>query len=142
MKRDTERCFVDGRWIGEETIQTVACDQAAGTCSIDVPAPGFALVFLDNNALADSEPTSTQTFPSTTCTAGAARCRSMGYEPPETATPGLPGSKSSSSSTPPVPSSSKRPVSGDASNGAAGQKVSGMGAMFALLGAAVFTTLL
>lgn len=58
----------DGRFQGQETIETVSCDQAAGSCAIEVPAPGFALVFLHSDALAASEPQSTVTFSTTTYT--------------------------------------------------------------------------
>lgn len=46
----------------------MSCDQAAGSCAIEVPAPGFALVFLNSDALAASEPQSTVTFSTTTYT--------------------------------------------------------------------------
>jgi hypothetical protein len=52
-------------------VTTVACDQAANTCSIRVPAPGFALVFLTEEALGAVSPTSTVTFPTTTPTRSA-----------------------------------------------------------------------
>ena len=41
------------------------CDQAAGTCPIKVPAPGFALVMLTDEAAAGSEPLATQTYATT-----------------------------------------------------------------------------
>ncbi|PFH50113.1 glycoside hydrolase family 79 protein [Amanita thiersii Skay4041] len=44
----------DGRFMGNEDIQTVNCDQGANTCAIKVPAPSFALVFLTDNALVES----------------------------------------------------------------------------------------
>jgi hypothetical protein len=37
----------DGRLKGTESIQTVSCNQGANNCQIQVPAPGFALVFLN-----------------------------------------------------------------------------------------------
>jgi hypothetical protein len=40
----------DGRFQGTLNIQTVKCDQTANTCSVQVPAPGFALVSLKNDA--------------------------------------------------------------------------------------------
>ncbi|GJE89064.1 glycoside hydrolase family 79 protein [Phanerochaete sordida] len=58
----------DGRFRGDESIQTVQCDQTGGTCNIQVPAPGFALVFLTSGALAEVEPTSTATFSTTALT--------------------------------------------------------------------------
>ncbi|KAJ7923602.1 glycoside hydrolase family 79 protein [Mycena leptocephala] len=45
----------DGRPTGTLDIKTVQCDTTAQTCTIDVPAPGFALVFLtDDSEIADS----------------------------------------------------------------------------------------
>ncbi|KAJ7834157.1 glycoside hydrolase family 79 protein [Mycena leptocephala] len=45
----------DGRPTGTLDIKTVQCDTTAQTCTIDVPAPGFALVFLtDDGDIADS----------------------------------------------------------------------------------------
>lgn len=44
----------DGRLQGDEDIQTVDCDSSTNTCSIKVPAPGFALVFLTDDAFSDS----------------------------------------------------------------------------------------
>ncbi|KAJ7457804.1 glycoside hydrolase family 79 protein [Mycena latifolia] len=40
----------DGRPMGTEDIKTVDCDTSAQTCTVDVPAPGFALVFLTDAA--------------------------------------------------------------------------------------------
>lgn len=57
---------LDGRFQGNESIQTVVCDSSKiMTCPIKVPAPGFALVFLSQQALSESEPTSTMTFATT-----------------------------------------------------------------------------
>ena len=47
---------------------TVQCDQAGGTCNIQVPAPGFALVFLTPGALSEVEPSTTETFATTAVT--------------------------------------------------------------------------
>ncbi|KIP06544.1 glycoside hydrolase family 79 protein [Phlebiopsis gigantea 11061_1 CR5-6] len=58
----------DGRFRGTESISTVQCDQSSGTCTIEVPAPGFALVFLSSAALAETEPSSTVTFSTSTVT--------------------------------------------------------------------------
>lgn len=55
----------DGRLNGTLNVTTIACDQAANTCSIPVPAPGFALVFLTDGALSAVSPASTVTFPTT-----------------------------------------------------------------------------
>ncbi|KAF7370061.1 Glyco-hydro-79C domain-containing protein [Mycena sanguinolenta] len=59
----------DGRPMGEEDIKTVQCDTTAQTCTIDVPAPGFALVFLNSDAQAvDTAGGSSMTFPTTAVT--------------------------------------------------------------------------
>ncbi|KAJ3782529.1 glycoside hydrolase family 79 protein [Lentinula aff. detonsa] len=56
----------DGRLTGFEDIQTITC---TSSCSITVPAPGFALVFLTDNALSESGATgATTTFPTTAYT--------------------------------------------------------------------------
>jgi hypothetical protein len=53
----------DGRLNGTLNVTTISCDQTANTCSIPVPAPGFALVFLTSDSLSAVSPTSTVTFP-------------------------------------------------------------------------------
>lgn len=53
----------DGRLQGSESIQTVPC--TAGTCTIRVPAPGAALVFLSSAGTMDIAGGPTQTFPTT-----------------------------------------------------------------------------
>ncbi|TFK48176.1 hypothetical protein OE88DRAFT_1635030 [Heliocybe sulcata] len=58
----------DGRLQGTEDVQTVNCDQTNNQCSIRVPAPGFALVFLSDSAYSDSAPSATQTFSTTAVT--------------------------------------------------------------------------
>ena len=58
----------DGRLNGDVVIETVQCDTAANTGQIKVPAPGFALVFLSDEALENSEPTTTATFATTAVT--------------------------------------------------------------------------
>ncbi|KII84147.1 glycoside hydrolase family 79 protein [Plicaturopsis crispa FD-325 SS-3] len=58
----------DGRLYGDLDIQTVNCDTNANTCQIQVPAPGFALVFLTDNAFNEASPTGQQTFPTTAMT--------------------------------------------------------------------------
>ncbi|THV02731.1 hypothetical protein K435DRAFT_748884 [Dendrothele bispora CBS 962.96] len=45
----------DGRPMGEESVQTVNCDTGNNVCQVQVPAPGFALVFLSEDALSESE---------------------------------------------------------------------------------------
>ena len=46
----------DGRFQGEEKVFTVPCNAANNTCTVRVPAPGFALVFLNDKAFTDSVP--------------------------------------------------------------------------------------
>ena len=59
----------DGRLQGEENVVTVPCDSATNTCTIRVPAPGFALVFLNDKAYTDSVPAgNTLTFATTAIT--------------------------------------------------------------------------
>ncbi|KAF8267751.1 hypothetical protein EI94DRAFT_1729509 [Lactarius quietus] len=59
---------VDGRLSGTLNVTTISCDTSSNTCSIPVPAPGFALVFLTSAALSAVSPASTVTFPTTTQT--------------------------------------------------------------------------
>lgn len=58
----------DGRLSGTLNVTTISCDTSANTCSIPVPAPGFALVFLTSAALSDVSPASTVTYPTSTQT--------------------------------------------------------------------------
>ncbi|KAI6017864.1 glycoside hydrolase family 79 protein [Pisolithus marmoratus] len=58
----------DGRPAGNVDVQTVTCDEANGVCNVKVPAPGAALVFLSDQALEESDPGPTMTFPTTAYT--------------------------------------------------------------------------
>ncbi|EGO20268.1 glycoside hydrolase family 79 protein [Serpula lacrymans var. lacrymans S7.9] len=58
----------DGRPVGQLDVQTVTCDQSNNVCSIHVPAPGFALVFLNGQASSESDSGATMTFPTTAYT--------------------------------------------------------------------------
>ena len=58
----------DGRLSGTLNVTTVPCDTSANTCSVTVPAPGFALVFLTSAALSDVSPASTVTYATSTQT--------------------------------------------------------------------------
>jgi hypothetical protein len=58
----------DGRPVGAVDIQTVDCDQTLNVCNVKVPAPGAALVFLSDQALAESDEGPTMTFPTTAYT--------------------------------------------------------------------------
>ncbi|KAI0944685.1 hypothetical protein AcW1_002338 [Taiwanofungus camphoratus] len=62
------RYAADGRLQGSEDVQTITCDQGANTCLVQVPAPGFALVFMSDEAFEDSIPASTATFATTAAT--------------------------------------------------------------------------
>ncbi|KAJ7064883.1 hypothetical protein C8F01DRAFT_1128585 [Mycena amicta] len=55
----------DGRPVGTEEIKSVDCDTGAQTCTITVPAPGFALVFLSDSALTENAGMPSVTFPTT-----------------------------------------------------------------------------
>jgi hypothetical protein len=50
---------------GTPNVTTIRCDQNANTCTIPVPAPAFALVFLTADSLKAVTPTSTITFATT-----------------------------------------------------------------------------
>lgn len=59
----------DGRLQGELNVANAPCDTTAGTCTITVPAPGFALVFLNDQGYTDSTPSGeTITFATTVVT--------------------------------------------------------------------------
>ncbi|KAF7316422.1 Glyco-hydro-79C domain-containing protein [Mycena indigotica] len=58
----------DGRPMGTEEIKTVNCDAAAQTCTVEVPAPGFALVFLSDSALTETAGAPSVTFTTTALT--------------------------------------------------------------------------
>jgi len=58
----------DGRLSGQIQIQTVNCDQGANQCQIQVPAPGFALVFLSDTAYGEVNPPTYETFATTAWT--------------------------------------------------------------------------
>lgn len=61
----------DGTLQGTQQTVTITCDTGANTCSVPVPAPGFAVVFLTSQALQDSSPNGNQqqTFATTAATA-------------------------------------------------------------------------
>jgi len=58
----------DGRPVGVVDVQTVDCDQTNNVCNVKVPAPGAALVFLSDQAPAESDQGPTMTSPMTACT--------------------------------------------------------------------------
>ena len=53
--------------MGDEGVDTVQCN--SGVCSVSVPAPGFALVFLTDSAFTAIESSTPMTFPTTAVTA-------------------------------------------------------------------------
>ncbi|KAG6915354.1 hypothetical protein DXG01_012005 [Tephrocybe rancida] len=55
----------DGRPIGNENITTVPCDATTNLCSIRVPAPSYALVFLTDASLSEPGTAATTTFATT-----------------------------------------------------------------------------
>ncbi|KAJ6595642.1 hypothetical protein DFH09DRAFT_144191 [Mycena vulgaris] len=57
---------VDGRFKGDLSVVTIACDTSANTCLVPVPAPAFALV-----SLTEEEDISTVTFSTSTYTNAA-----------------------------------------------------------------------
>lgn len=61
----------DGTLHGTLNVTTVLCDQTANTCTITVPAPSVALVFLTPQALANSTPDPNAPVFSTTAVPGA-----------------------------------------------------------------------
>jgi hypothetical protein len=54
--------------MGAEDVQTVPCDTTALTCSVKVPAPGFALVFLSDAAETETLGAPSTTFKTTALT--------------------------------------------------------------------------
>ena len=58
----------DGRWMGEEVIETVQCDQAQNMCQIRVPAPGAALIFFSEEAQQAATGEAIETFATTEVT--------------------------------------------------------------------------
>jgi hypothetical protein len=60
----------DGRPVGDVVVETIQCTQANGgsTCLVPVPAPGFALVFLTDSALGESDGGKTVTYSTTVVT--------------------------------------------------------------------------
>ncbi|KAF9233183.1 glycoside hydrolase family 79 protein [Melanogaster broomeanus] len=58
----------DGRPMGPLSIQTIACDTTTSTCTIPLPAPCIALIFLTPGAFSESNPTAVETFATTAYT--------------------------------------------------------------------------
>ncbi|KAF4612358.1 hypothetical protein D9613_003768 [Agrocybe pediades] len=56
---------VDGRFRGDLNVTTINCDTAANSCTVPVPSPGFALVFLDNSTPQIEIGQASQTFATT-----------------------------------------------------------------------------
>ncbi|KAK2460443.1 hypothetical protein APHAL10511_007608 [Amanita phalloides] len=55
----------DGRPIGQEVVQTVQCTTANNSCTVNVPAPSYALIFLTSQALTEVESGPSATFATT-----------------------------------------------------------------------------
>ncbi|KAJ7624758.1 glycoside hydrolase family 79 protein [Roridomyces roridus] len=55
----------DGRPMGDEDIKSVVCDSAAQTCTVKVPAPGMALVFLTDDSSTEGAGVPSVTFATT-----------------------------------------------------------------------------
>lgn len=53
----------DGRLTGDKDIKTISCSD--GSCQVKVPAPSFALVFLSEQALGESDSGASRTFATT-----------------------------------------------------------------------------
>lgn len=54
--------------MGNLDVKTVTCDTNANTCQVQVPAPGFALVFFTDSAFSEVTPENPKTFPTTSVT--------------------------------------------------------------------------
>jgi hypothetical protein len=61
---------VDGRFRGDLEVVDVPCDTTTNTCTVRVPAPGFALVFLDTSNEVLDLGQATQTFSTSAFTRG------------------------------------------------------------------------
>jgi hypothetical protein len=57
----------DGRLQGNPDVQTVNCNTGGNTCTVKVPAPSFALVFLTSSGLS-AVSGNAQTYPTTAMT--------------------------------------------------------------------------
>ncbi|KAG6864520.1 hypothetical protein C0991_008982 [Blastosporella zonata] len=55
----------DGRPMGTENITTIQCDTTNNVCTIPVPAPSYALVFLTSTSLDEPGAEASMTFPTT-----------------------------------------------------------------------------
>ncbi|KAG6805395.1 hypothetical protein H0H92_015573, partial [Tricholoma furcatifolium] len=55
----------DGRITGTENITTIQCDSTTNLCTIPVPAPSFALVFLTDTSINEPGVAATTTFATT-----------------------------------------------------------------------------
>ncbi|KAG6329727.1 hypothetical protein ID866_9362 [Astraeus odoratus] len=58
----------DGRLQGTPSITAVNCDTSANTCTVALPAPCVALIFLTSSSFSESNPGTTVTFATTTAT--------------------------------------------------------------------------
>ena len=67
----------DGRLKGDIDVRTVTCDDT-GACPVVVPAPGFALVFLSEDALTDADQAATMTATFATSISNARNTATIG----------------------------------------------------------------
>lgn len=58
----------DGRFQGSPSITTIDCSTSANSCTVPLPAPCIALIFLSSSAYAESNPSTTVTFATTSLT--------------------------------------------------------------------------
>jgi len=98
----------------------VPCDQAANTCTISVPAPCALIVYLTPQALSETTPSTTQTFPTTFLT----KTQNTATVPPSV----LSTSNGHSGSAWKLGSTSK-----ETQNGARGVVIPGMAALVAMV---------
>ncbi|KAJ7290483.1 glycoside hydrolase family 79 protein [Mycena rebaudengoi] len=68
----------DGRPMGDEVIESFPCDQEKKTCTVRVPAPGFALVYLTDSVYSDK-----QDPPQTYATTARTKLHNTATIPPE-----------------------------------------------------------
>ncbi|KAJ7292155.1 glycoside hydrolase family 79 protein [Mycena rebaudengoi] len=68
----------DGRPMGDEVIESFPCDQDTKTCTVRVPAPGFALVYLTDSVYSDK-----QDPPQTYATTARTKLHNTATIPPE-----------------------------------------------------------
>ncbi|KAI6035708.1 glycoside hydrolase family 79 protein [Pisolithus marmoratus] len=58
----------DGRFQGSPSVTTISCSTSSNTCTVPLPAPCVALIFLTSSAYGESDPSTTVTFATTALT--------------------------------------------------------------------------